>query len=115
MASRFSIGIGPAIKNLISSSPALHRYVRQVRRMGRLVTGRDTLYRYDIRPKKQQLGTVYGGWVIIPELLSANSVVCSFGGGNDISFDIAMIQQFGATVHGFDPSPDAIRFVASQV
>jgi FkbM family methyltransferase len=115
MASRFSIGIGPAIKNLISSSPALHRCVRQVRRIGRLVTGRDRLYRYDIGPRKQQLGTVYGGWMIIPELLNANSVVCSFGVGNDISFDRAMIQRFGANVHGFDPSPDAIRFVASQI
>ena len=53
--------------------------------------------------------------MIIPELLNASSVVCSFGVGNDISFDLAMIQQFGATVHGFDPSPDAIRFVASQI
>jgi FkbM family methyltransferase len=115
MASRFSIRIGPAIRNLLSSSPTLHRSVRQVRRIARLVTGRDRLYRYDIRPRKQQLGTVYGGWMIIPELLNASSVVCSFGVGNDISFDLAMIQQFGATVHGFDPSPDAIRFVASQI
>jgi FkbM family methyltransferase len=53
--------------------------------------------------------------MIIPELLNANSVVCSFGVGNDISFDRAMIQRFGANVHGFDPSPDAIRFVASQI
>lgn len=115
MASRFSIRIESGIKNLISSSPPLHRCMRQLRRMGRLVTGRDALYRYDIKPKKQLLGSVYGGWMIIPDLLTANSVVCSFGVGNDISFDLELIRRFGATVHGFDPSPEAIRFISGQV
>jgi FkbM family methyltransferase len=83
--------------------------------MGRLVTGRDALYRYDIKPRKQLLGSVYGGWTIIPELLTTNSVVCSFGVGNDVSFDLELIRRFGATVHGFDPSPEAIRFISGQV
>jgi FkbM family methyltransferase len=85
-----------------------------VKRAGRLLTGRDVLYRYDIHPKKTRMGTVYGGWTIIPELLDRNGVMYSFGVGNDISFDLAAIQRFGMEVHGFDPSPESARWIARQ-
>jgi FkbM family methyltransferase len=60
------------------------------------------------------LGTVYGGWTIIPEGLNANSVMYSFGVGDDISFDLAAIELFGLQVHGFDPSPKVPAWIASQ-
>jgi len=60
------------------------------------------------------LGSVYGGWTIVPELLDTNSVVYSVGVGNDISFDLEVIERYGATVHGFDPSPRAIEWLATQ-
>jgi hypothetical protein len=60
------------------------------------------------------LGSVYGGWTIVPELLDTSSVVYSVGVGNDISFDLELIRRFGATVHGFDPSPLAIEWIAAQ-
>jgi FkbM family methyltransferase len=93
---------------------SLHRCARQVKRLGRLVTGRDVVYRYDARPRKVTLGSVYGGWVITPEGLNANSVVYSFGVGNDISFDLEAISEFGLTVHGFDPSPEAVRWITAR-
>ncbi|MGC2298446.1 MAG: hypothetical protein WA476_06560, partial [Acidobacteriaceae bacterium] len=79
-----------------------------------MATGRDVIYRYDRKPRKRLLGTVYGGWTIAPDLLNANSVMFSFGVGNDISFDLATIERFGMTVHGFDPSPEAIRWIAEK-
>jgi FkbM family methyltransferase len=85
-----------------------------VKRAGRLLAGRDVIYRYDIHPKKVTLGTVYGGWTIIPGRLNANSVIYSFGVGNDISFDLAAIKHFGLQVHGFDPSPHVPAWIASQ-
>jgi len=99
------------VRQLISSVPALHLCARQARRIGRLVTGRDTLYRYDSRPRKQRLGTVYGGWTIAPDVLRPEGIAWSFGVGNDISFDLALIEEFGITVHGFDPSPAAVEFI----
>lgn len=79
-----------------------------------MLVGRDRLYRYDAHPRKELLGTVYGGWMIAPEMLGPKSVVCSFGVGNDISFDLALIERFGLTVHGFDPSPEAIQFIRTE-
>lgn len=94
--------------------PSLRRYARMVKRAGRLLAGRDVIYRYDIRPRKKTLGTVYGGWTIIPEGLNSDSVMYSFGVGNDISFDMAAIVHFGLQVHGFDPSPHVPAWIASQ-
>lgn len=60
----------------------------------------------EIRIKKRRFGTFYGGWVIAPEALPEHDpLIYSFGLGEDISFDLAMIAEYGATVHGFDPTP----------
>lgn len=60
----------------------------------------------DIRIKTRRFGTYYGGWVVAPFALPPHSpLVYSFGLGEDISFDLAMIAAYGATVHGFDPTP----------
>lgn len=61
-----------------------------------------------------RLGSDYGGWSINPELISRDSVVYSFGIGEDISFDLALIDRFGVMVHGFDPTPRSIEWVKKQ-
>jgi FkbM family methyltransferase len=60
------------------------------------------------------LGTSYGGYAILPERITAQSIVYSFGIGEDVSFDTALIERFGCTVHGFDPTPRSIAWVQSQ-
>ena len=60
------------------------------------------------------LGTEYGGWTINPTLVNKDSIVYSAGIGEDISFDRALIERFGVTVHGFDPTPRSIKWVKSQ-
>jgi FkbM family methyltransferase len=46
--------------------------------------------------------------------LNSNSVVYSFGIGENISFDLDLIKQFGLTVHAFDPTPRSIAWVRTQ-
>jgi FkbM family methyltransferase len=41
-------------------------------------------------------------------------LVYSFGVGEDISWDLAMIERFGVTVHAFDPTPRSIAWVRRQ-
>lgn len=53
----------------------------------------------------------YGAWVVPDGLLDAGSIVYSFGVGEDISFDLELIERFGCRVHAFDPTPGAVRFV----
>lgn len=60
------------------------------------------------------LGTDYGGYEIVPELLTEQSVVYSVGIGEDISFDLGLIERFGCTVHGFDPTPRSLAWLAQQ-
>lgn len=86
-----------------------------MKRAGRLLTGRDVLYSYDARPRKALFGTDYGGWTIALGDLDSSSTVYSFGVGNDVSFDLALIQRFGCQLHGFDPSPPAARWIGTQV
>jgi FkbM family methyltransferase len=46
--------------------------------------------------------------------LDAKSVVYAFGVGIDISFELALIERFGLTVHAFDPTPLALQWAARQ-
>jgi hypothetical protein len=55
-----------------------------------------------------------GVWVVTPELLSASSVVYSFGVGDNLAWEVAMIARFGLTVHAFDPTPPSIAWVGKQ-
>jgi FkbM family methyltransferase len=60
------------------------------------------------------LGTEYGGYAVLPERLGPESIVFSVGLGEDISFDLALIERFGCRVHGFDPTPRSIEWLESQ-
>jgi FkbM family methyltransferase len=46
------------------------------------------------------------------EYLSRESIVYSGGVGEDLSFDLALIERLGCTVCAFDPTPRAIAFAA---
>ena len=59
-------------------------------------------------------GTNYGGFYVMPGLLSESSIVYSFGTGRDISFDTACIRRHGSVVHAFDPTPKSIEWIQSR-
>jgi FkbM family methyltransferase len=56
----------------------------------------------------------YGGWRICPDDIKAESIVYSFGVGEDISFDLSLIQTFHLRVWAFDPTPRSIAWVNGQ-
>jgi FkbM family methyltransferase len=62
----------------------------------------------------EAFGSGSGAWTIDPSGLNAASIVYSFGVGRDVSFDLALIERFGMTVHAFDPTPEALAWVAGQ-
>lgn len=62
----------------------------------------------------ERLGTYYGGWHVLADRVNASSVVYGVGVGHDASWDLAMIERFGCTVHAFDPTPRSVEWVASQ-
>ena len=94
--------------------PTLRNILRRAKRAGRELAGRDPRTRVQTRVATEYLGSDYGGFVVHPDPLTADSVVYSFGIGDDVSFDLAIIERFGARVHGFDPTPRSADWVASQ-
>lgn len=56
------------------------------------------------------VGTQYGGWPLPDGALGRDSVCYLAGLGEDASFDMALIENFGCEVHAFDPVPEAVAF-----
>jgi FkbM family methyltransferase len=77
--------------------------------MAKTALGREPFVCRDIRVATQRLGSTYGGWHVVPDGITPESVVYSFGIGEDISFDTAFIATYGTTVHAFDPTPKLLR------
>ncbi|SHG58965.1 FkbM family methyltransferase [Flagellimonas flava] len=59
-------------------------------------------------------GQDLAGFFVCPDLLNESSVVYSFGIGQDISFDKALINDFNCKVYGFDPTPKSIDWLKGQ-
>lgn len=56
-------------------------------------------------------GTEYGGWIIPANFLTSESAVYLVGAGEDVSFDLAIADQFGCTVEIIDPTPRSKKHV----
>jgi len=63
------------------------------------------------RKNLEKLGTSYGGWIVPVDLLKRDSICYCVGTGEDISFDIALMQRFECKVFAFDPTPRAIQYI----
>ncbi|MBI2513161.1 MAG: FkbM family methyltransferase [Opitutae bacterium] len=96
-------------------STLLRRWVRGVRFIGKVVTGREVWMRSRVSAVTEFHGSEYGGWAILADSLDASSTVLSFGIGDDCTFDLALIAKYGCTVHGFDPTPKSIAWVESNI
>jgi FkbM family methyltransferase len=53
------------------------------------------------------IGSDYGGWITPIHLLSSASICYCAGVGEDITFDLGLIEKFGCHVFAFDPTPRA--------
>ena len=89
------------------------RLVRKIRRTFNIFTGIDPKHFVQVKRKYLVLGNYGADWAIIPNL-KKESIVYSFGIGEDISFDRELIKKFGLTVFAFDPTPRSIRWLKSQ-
>lgn len=54
------------------------------------------------------------GWCIVSNVLNADSVVYSIGIGDDVSFDLSLINRYGVRVYAYDPTPESIDWVSRQ-
>ena len=79
---------------------------------------RRQLTRCGIRPQLTldtfTAGDRSGVWSVCPDRLNRASVVYSFGVGDNLAWDLALVDRFGLTVHAFDPTPASVAWVARQ-
>lgn len=68
----------------------------------------------DVKQSYTVYGTEYGGWPLIDGSVDANSTILSVGLGEDVSFDIEVIERFGCTIHGCDPTPRSLAWLKIQ-
>ena len=60
-------------------------------------------------------GNHYGGFYLNPSLINEESIIYSFGIGEDISFDLQLIDNHKCHVYGFDPTPKSIKWCQKQM
>ena len=73
--------------------------------------GQEIYYPLQTTVRTRWMGSDYGGFYVVDHLLSKDSIVYSCGVGEDISFDLAVMAQYGLNVYAFDPTPLAIKFI----
>lgn len=66
------------------------------------------------RLRSVRLGSAYGGWDVLPELISSSSIVYSVGVGHDVTWDLELIERFSVRVDAFDPTPRSVQWVHSH-
>ena len=71
-------------------------------------------FKTQISRRKRWLGNMNAGFFVSPSFIHNDSIVYSFGVGEDISFDEQLIAIFGCKVFAFDPTPKSISFVKSR-
>lgn len=93
---------------------AIGEHLRRLRRDLRALGGNELRLTRDVRLPAVRLGSDYGGWLVSEGYTKPSCLVFSVGVGTDISFDLAMIQRYGATVHAFDPTPKSVQWIERQ-
>lgn len=57
----------------------------------------------------EKIGSDYGGWYIPANLINQKSICYCVGVGEDLTFDVGLLEQYSCEVYAFDPTPRAIE------
>ena len=86
---------------------------RRIRWILHSILGRDYYYKKEVSIRRQVVGRGPAQWVIAP-VITHESIIYSFGIGENIDFDLDLISRFSVPVHAFDPTPRSQSWLASQ-
>jgi FkbM family methyltransferase len=62
-----------------------------------------------------RVGSSYGGWLVPLGEIDESSICYSVGIGEDVSFDLGLIERLNCSVFAFDPTPRAVQYVESVI
>jgi FkbM family methyltransferase len=92
----------------------IKQIIKKLKRKVKILTGNITPIKKEIKYEHKWYGDDYGGFYVHPNILNNKSIVYSFGIGEDITFDKAIIEKHQCRVFGFDPTPKSINWIKSQ-
>lgn len=75
---------------------------------------RPPVHRAEINLAYDVLGSDYGGWPLLKDYTADGVLIYSFGIGEDLTFDLAAVDRYGAVVHAFDPTPRSLNWIGLQ-
>jgi FkbM family methyltransferase len=92
-------------------SPSL---INTLKKQYKILSGKISSFKIEHKCTHVWYGNSYGGFFVNPDLLHPDAIVYSFGIGQDTSFDDAIIQKHNCHVHGYDPTPKSIEWIAQR-
>lgn len=104
------------IENSKKSIFALTKKIfRIVRFFIKFILGEEIYFFTQKKISKKLIGSEeYGSWFISPQNINSESIVYSFGIGEDISFDLDLISKYKCKIFAFDPTPKSINWLKKQ-
>lgn len=92
----------------------MNDFITRVLRGRKVLLGRDFYQGRQINCPRKTFGNPYAEWTFSPRNLDEHSVIYSFGVGEDISFDLELMEYYKLHIYAFDPSPRSIEWVQKQ-
>lgn len=92
----------------------MNNFFTRVLRSRKVLVGRDFFQSRQVKCPRLTYGKRFADWTFCPDKLDENAVVYSFGVGEDISFELALMEHLKLHIHAFDPSPRSIDWVQQQ-
>jgi len=83
-------------------------------RLRKVLFGIDKYIKQDVTLPTRTFGNPSANWTLVTDLLNEASVVYSFGVGDDISFDLSVINHVDLQIYAFDPTPKSIEWISTQ-
>lgn len=77
--------------------------------------GRDLLIRPELKLEIERHGGRFSEWATPKGLVTGDSVIYSFGVGEDASWDMGLIQSHGCRIHAFDPTPRSKAWIQENI
>lgn len=92
----------------------LNDHLWLLRRVPRLVQGRDLLVRPSTHARTESIVSAAATWTLALDHLQTGGIAYCFGVGTDLGLEIALATRFGMRVHAFDPTPRSGDWIRKQ-
>jgi FkbM family methyltransferase len=95
--------------------PEMKSLCRRIRLRLKAWFGRDVWLPVTRKLDSEHHGSDTCGWPVLCNSLSQDSIVYSFGIGEDASFDVSLIGRYGCRIYAFDPTPKSVEYVRCNI